>query len=184
MSTHIVIGVDPGPIPGIVGLLIEPVPGTLLTNRITDLQLAQTSAGIVGLTIGGIVMRWKGAPNVGVTLIPDELREAAVLVAVEKFVVGQRSGRSSSAGAGAITRDMVGVVDRFGEEMGAVVVKRPAVLVKGWATDARLYKAGIEMPTGMRHAKDAARIALFSACHAGYLPDPLSKAYRKPRARA
>lgn len=174
MTAVIVVGVDPGPVPGTVGLLIE-------DDRITDLQLAQTSAGIVGLTVGGIVMRWKGHPDIVVTLIGDSLREAPVLIGVERYVVGHRSSRSSSAGSGAITRDMVGVIERCGVELGAVVVQRNASQVKDWATDERLKASGIEIPSGMRHTKDAARHALFAACHAGRLPDPLSPRYKKPR---
>lgn len=168
MSAVVVVGVDPGPIPGTVGLLIE-------DQRITDVQLAQTSAGIVGLTLGGIVMRWKGHPQI------TDARTASVLIGVEKYVVGRRSGRSSSAGAGRVTRDMVGVIERCGEELGAAVVQRPAVAVKAWATDERLRAAGVEIPAGMRHAKDACRHALFAACHAGHLSDPISKSYKKPR---
>lgn len=178
MSAVIVIGVDPGPIPGTVGLLIEDDGNG---PRITDAQLAQTTAGIVGLTVGGIVMRWKGHPDVTVTLIPDDLREAPVLIGVEKFVVGHRATRSSSAGAGAVTRDMVGVIERCGIELGAVVVQRTAKVVKDWATDERLARAGLEVPSGMRHAKDAARHALYAAVHAEHLPDPLSSRYKKPR---
>lgn len=172
MRAVIVVGVDPGPIPGTVGLLIEPIGGVPV---ITDVQLAQTSAGIVGLTVGGIVMRWKGHPEI------EDARTASVLIGVERFVVSRRSGRSSSAGAGRITRDMVGVIERCGEELGATVVQRPAVTVKAWATDERLRAAGIEIPKGMTHAKDAARHALYAACHAGHLPDPLSSTYKKPR---
>lgn len=171
VSAVIVVGVDPGPIPGTVGLLIEDHQGI---NRITDVQLAQTSAGIVGLTVGGIVMRWKGHPTI------TDARDASVLIAVEKFVVSRRSGRSSSAGAGSVTRDMVGVIERCGEDLGAVVVQRPAVTVKAWATDERLKRAGLEVPRGMRHAADACRHALYAACHAGHLPDPLSSTYKKP----
>lgn len=171
MSAAIVVGVNPGPTPGIVGLLIE-------EGRITDVQLAQTSAGIVGLTVGGIVMRWKGHPEI------TDARDASVLIGVERYVVGHRSSRSSTAGASAITRDMVGVIERCGVELGAVVVQRNASQVKAWATDERLERAGIEIPKGMRHAKDATRHALYAACHAGLLPDPMSKTYKKPNTRA
>ena len=167
MGTVVVVGVDPGPTPGVVGLLIE-------EGQITDLQLAQTSAGIVGLTVGGIVMRWKGHPQI------TDARDAAVLIGVERFVSGARAARSSSAGAGRITRDMDGVIERCGVELGAVVVQRSAVQVKAWATDERLKKAGIEIPKSMRHTVDGARHSLYAAVHAGHLPDPMSKTYKKP----
>lgn len=172
MSAVIVVGVDPGPTPGTVGLLIEDAGSGPV---ITDVQLAQTSAGIVGLTVGGIVMRWKQHPTI------TDCRDADVLIGVERFVSGPRAARSSTPGAGRITRDMVGVIEACGLDLGAVVVQRTASQVKAWSTDERLKRAGIEIPKGMRHTLDAARHALFTAVHAGHLPDPLSKAYKKPR---
>lgn len=172
MSAVIVVGVDPGPIPGTVGLLIEGHEGQ---PRITDLQLAQTTSGIVGLTLGGIVERWRRHPAINLA------RDAPVLIQVERYVVGNRSGRSSTSGAGAITRDMVGVVEAAGVELGAVVVQRNASQVKAWATDERLERAGIDIPKGMRHARDGARHALYAAVHAEHLPDPLSSRYRRPK---
>lgn len=168
----IVVGVDPGPIPGIVGLLIED-PGT--GPRITDVQLAQVTPGLIGLTLGGMVMRWRGHPSV------EAARDAVVLIGVERFVTGYRATRSSTAGAGATTRDMVGVVLRCGEELGATVIQRNAHQAKTYATEERLERAGLAFPSGMRHAKDAGRHALLAACSAELLPDPLSSTYKKPR---
>lgn len=167
MSAVICLGVDPGPTPGVVGLLIE-------EGVVTDVQLAQTSAGIVGLTVGGIVMRWATQLNDRDRVLP------VVLIGVERYVVGPRSSRSSTPSAGRITRDMVGVIERCGEELGAAVVQRSASQVKAWATDDRLHRAGIKIPKGMRHTVDGARHCLFAAVHAGHLPDPMSKTYRKP----
>jgi hypothetical protein len=48
--------------------------------------------------------------------------------------------------------------------------------VKPWATDERLEAAGLlDLTKGMRHARDAARHALFTAVKDGGVPDPLSK---------
>jgi len=48
--------------------------------------------------------------------------------------------------------------------------------VKPWAIPARLVKAGLIKPTeGMRHARDAARHALYAAVHERITADPLSK---------
>jgi hypothetical protein len=47
--------------------------------------------------------------------------------------------------------------------------------VKPWAVDKRLHAAGLlDMTAGMRHARDAARHALFCAVKDYGLPDPLS----------
>lgn len=157
MSIVLVVGVDPGPVPGIVGLHIE-------DQKILDVDYLQVNHELVGDAIT-MLLAGSGFPK---------------LLQVERFVVGARSGRSSSPGAGRTTRDMVGTVTIFGRSGGAVVVQEPAVTVKGWATDDRLARAHIKVPSGMRHAKDAARHALYAAVKHGHLPDPLSSRSRKP----
>ncbi len=162
MSAVVVVGVDPGPTPGFCGLLIS------VDRQITDVQLGQVSEGLIETLLAAYVQPWRAL-------------DVKVLIGVERFVSGHRAARSSTAGAGRVTRDMVGVIDLLGRELGATVVQRSASQVKAWATDERLKKAGLEVPSGMRHAKDGARQALFAAVHARHLPDPLSKTYRKPQ---
>lgn len=159
MTWALVLGVDPGPTPGVVVLHLR-------DGRIYDVELAQVSADLL--------------PKLLRVLIEPRLSYGPVLIGVERFVAGHRSSRSSTAGAGRITRDMVGVVEQLGSELGATVVQRTASQVKGWATDERLARAGIEVPRGMTHARDALRHALVAACHAEHLPDPLSSRYKKP----
>jgi hypothetical protein len=156
----LVLGVDPGPTPGIVALHLR-------DGRIYDVDVAQVNADL--------------AAKVVQMIVEPRLPYGPVLIGVERFVVSRRSGRSSSAGAGRTTRDMVGVIEQLGSDLGALVVQRPAVTVKAWAVDDRLKAAGIEVPRGMTHARDAARHGLFAACHAEHLPDPLSRTYKKPR---
>lgn len=100
-------------------------------------------------------------------------RSAPVLVAVERYVVGTRSSRSSSPKAGQITRDLVGQLLGLADHEGLLVVARSAAEVKPWATDERLERAGL-LVKGMRHANDAARHALFAAVKDCGAPDPLS----------
>lgn len=97
------------------------------------------------------------------------------LVAIEKFVVSRRSGRSKTAQAGEAARLIIGGVAQLCQEHGVRFVQRPAGTVKPWATDRRLDAAGLLAPTkGMGHARDAARHALYAAVRDLGLPDPLS----------
>jgi hypothetical protein len=158
-----VIGIDPGPIPGLVMLDLNDNhqgPGRWLG----DVQVLQCSAGLL------------------VELLRELLtaHRDPVLLQVERYVVGRRSARSSSAAAGATTRDMVGAICSTALGTDARVLQRSAAAVKPWATDERLERAGLlEACKGMRHARDAARHALFAACQDGHLPDPLSKEFRR-----
>jgi hypothetical protein len=148
-----VIGIDPGPTPGIVRLLL------LRTDRtaLLDAQALQVTPGVLPETLDGLAGRMRLA------------------TALERFVVGRRAARSATPAAGARTRDMIGQVTAWAGEHGALHL-RSAAEVKPWATDARLDAAGLlELTKGMRHARDAARHALFCAVKDYGLPDPLSR---------
>lgn len=97
-------------------------------------------------------------------------------VAIEKFVVSRRSGRSRTAGAGETARNIVGAVKAFcSVYAGIPVIDYTASQVKEWATDRRLEVAGLIKPTrGLGHARDAARHALYTAHWRCGRPDPLS----------
>ncbi len=156
MLTQLVIGVDPGPTPGFVMLSLDGRGG------IAAVDVLQCTHRI--------------APGVFSGLLHGCLGTA--LVQIEEFVVGRRSGRSSSAHAGALTRQLIGQLQNACATSltDAAVQLCASGRVKPWATDDRLACAGLIVPTkGMTHARDAARHALFAAVHAGHLPDPLSK---------
>lgn len=152
------IGVDPGPVPGIVEL-------RYLDRRIVDVHVVQCTA------------------NAAVPLLTAMLAELSAsawdtFVQIERFVVGRRSTRSATAAAGAITRDLVTRLEHEAEQLGASTVLASAAAVKPWATDARLEAAGLIAATkGMRHARDAARHALFAAVRDAGQPDPMSKEF-------
>lgn len=164
MSAVRVVGVDPGPVPGIVVLDVQA--GALL-----GAEVIQCTAGVAPRLVESLVRGW---PSV---------------VAVEKFVVGPRSGRSSSAAAGARTRDLVGELRHVADSEvarggGVTFLDRPAAQVKPWATDARLAacRVGrqrgldlIDLTKGMRHSRDAARHGLYAAVRDAGLTDPLSR---------
>lgn len=144
-----VIGVDPGPTPGIVVLGPDSRP-----------EVVQCSAGVAVALVDALVDQAPGT----------------VLLAVEEFVVGPRAARSSSAGAGAVTRDLIGALAQLARDNEVVLVRYRAADVKPWATDRRLAAAGLVEPTkGMRHARDAARMALYASVRDAGFADPLSR---------
>lgn len=161
-----VIGVDPGPVPGIVVLDLEPF--AVSEGRWIDRAAAlQCTANTAPYLVEALLLEHGGA----------------ALVAVEQFVISGKSGRVSNARDSGVTRDLVGALQQVvsSHHRGPVTgqlgtfVQRSAGQVKPWATDARLAKARLLEPTkGMRHARDAARHSLFAAVSDGGLPDPLS----------
>ncbi|KRB73062.1 hypothetical protein ASE01_20005 [Nocardioides sp. Root190] len=162
MRTRHFIGIDPGPIPGIVML----TPRGFETRY--DVDVIQCSAHTAPLVLEALLSDNRA-----------DLGTAPVVVALERFVIGKTSMKSG--GPGAVTRDLVGQLENVARRHeGVSIAKRSAADVKAWATDIRLAHAGLLEPTkGMRHAKDAARHALYAAVKDGGLPDPLSrKAHR------
>lgn len=155
------IGVDVGPIPGVVVLDLEDGPSG---RWLRETFVYQCTAN--------------AAPDLLDALLLDADQ---ALVQVEKYVVGKKSGRVTHAGANALTRDLVGQLERVvavnnGREISVRLVQRSAGEVKPWATEIRLATAKLLEPTkGMRHARDAAKHALFVAVHDAELPDPLSR---------
>jgi hypothetical protein len=101
------------------------------------------------------------------------------VLAMERFVVGNRASRSSTSAAGATTRNLLGELLAWADTFPRVQVRsvqRPAGAVKPWATDERLAAAGLlDITKGMNHARDAARHALFAAVADFGQPDPLSR---------
>lgn len=156
------IGIDPGPVPGIVHLW--PHGGGRRKLQIDVVQCSERAAPAV---LWGLLDSARTC-----------LGQAPALVQIEKFVVGRGSMKSGRAGG--VTRDLVGRLRSEAENQPNVtVVVRPAATVKPWATDERLEAAGLlEATKGMRHARDAARHALFAAVKDGGIPDPLSRKAR------
>jgi hypothetical protein len=154
-----IIGIDPGPTPGMVELVYT-------DRKLVDIHVVQCSLGIAGAVF--------------LALIAERSATAwATTVQIEKFVISRRSARSSTASAGEQTRALVEALRHEAQQLGADCILQPAVAVKPWATDVRLEAAGLLAATkGMTHARDAGRHALFAACSVADLPDPLSKEWR------
>lgn len=152
------VGIDPGPIPGIV--IIE--------------------RGWADATTGAVQCTSALAPTVLAALLED--RRIATIVQIEAFVPGRNARKAGHDSA--VTRDLIGQLRQIWEDfdstahgrLGGHWFQRTAGEVKPWATDERLEAAGLlEATKGMRHAKDAARHALFCAVRDGGVPDPLSR---------
>jgi hypothetical protein len=148
----IIVGVDPGLTTGIVALHLGPLRAGEPPYSPDVVQCGRRTALVVIEALAGT--------------------GAQVVLAAESFVVSGRAARSANHPAGRITRELLGelkawpVFDR--------VLMRPAGAIKPWATDARLSAVGLLMPD-MRHARDAARMALFAAVHDYGQSDPLSR---------
>lgn len=152
----VVIGMDPGPIPGLVRLYYS-------ERTLIDVHVVQCSANMALDVLAG----W----------LSNAVKGAQVFLGVEQYV-DRLHGRSGPAGKR--TRDMVGSALTMGLAHGACGHQRPAVKVKEWATDARLEACGLVSATkGMTHARDAARHALYTACKDALIPDPLSRKARR-----
>ena len=158
MTTR-VIGIDPGPVPGIVVLDVWE------TKTLGRAEALQCTHGLLSLLVENLL---------------DEHRDPA-FVAVERFVVRGRANKAQQ-----LTRDLVGQVQQVVRLQHQSysgtptrLVERTASQAMAWATDARLDAAGLlEACKGMRHARDAARHALYAAVRDAGLPDPLSKDWK------
>lgn len=151
-----VVGVDPGPIPGVVMLTAGAEP-----LRAAVFQCDPDS--LLWLVTSLLAPREGERPN-------------RVVLAVERFIVAMRSSRLSHPHGAAITRDMVGAVAALGRDLdGVTVMQRCAGEVMPWASDKRLTALGLTAVTkSMPHARAAARHALYAAVRDCGLPDPLS----------
>lgn len=150
-----VIGIDPGPVIGIVRLQLAIQP-----------EGRATLLGAEALQV---------TPGAAEPLLNALIQDDEAVVALELFVIGPRAARSSTPAGGAAAREVVKLVTDWALRCGLRYWSRSAAEVKPWATDIRLDAAGLLAPTtGMRHARDAARHALFAAVKTYGLPDPLS----------
>jgi hypothetical protein len=158
----VVLGVDPGPTPGIVRLVLQ-MAGYQNLYRIESVEVVQCTAGALVPVLNGLA----------------DVPESATALAYEGFVSGPRASRSSTPAAGKTTRDMTRDLAAWAAHHDIPSHTYRATDVKPWATDERLDRAGLLEPTkGMRHARDGARHALYSAVKHYGLPDPLSRRSR------
>lgn len=153
----LIIGVDPGATTGVCALPFCDECPPELPHRLTPAILQCPHADAVELISN---------------ILTEHSERYRLVLAIEQFVTGPRAGKSATAIAGRLTRELITELTMVHDE---ALYIRPAALVKPWATDRRLAAAGLIGPTrGLPHARDAARHALFCAVKAGITRDPLS----------
>lgn len=155
----LVIGIDPGPTPGIVALHDSTIPARRPAASV--IQCDHDSAILFVRAILSTVDTGMAGCRLPI-------------LAVEQFVVGPRAACSRTPSAGAVTRNLIAALR---QEFAAAVHlrQRPAAAVKPWASDVRLAAAGLlDATRGMTHARDAARHALYAAVRDQLMYDPLS----------
>lgn len=107
--------------------------------------------------------------------ILDTCASMIARIGIEEFRSGPRSQRLRGTRA-STTRDLVTDLAGIARDRWRAPAARPAALVKPWATDERLDRAGLLAPTaGLPDARDGGRHALYAAAHDCGLPDPLSR---------
>lgn len=189
-----IIGIDPGGTTGVALLQMRPgLDGTPRYCLPKAFQVGTRRAG-KGERSEDIVERLN--KEFGLLFATPAWTTRHLLFAVEKFVVGPRAGRAGTPQASEVARKVIGQIHALAYDLNATIVERTASQVKLWATDARLRRAvGANhvmsdefdpMPSlydataKLRHARDAARHALFAAVQDVRWPDPLSRAYWEP----
>jgi hypothetical protein len=175
--TGMVIGIDPGPVTGVVALRW----GAQLPDVRPVRVQVDPGAGLLLVLDAMLSTRYSFRPLLE---DGDPSQPCLVTIAIEKFVVGTRSARSGSPQAGELTRHVIGMVlARYGD-LNTRIVQRPMVEISRWASDRRLTAAGLLLTpkTVWQHAQSAAKHALFAAVQDMGLPDPLlvQRAARRP----
>lgn len=153
----LVIGVDPGGTTGLAAVEYTPEQGYRL--------LAHVGAPLEPGQIGYVLDCWT--------------REFASpagpwWIAAEQFVVSRRAGRSSTAAAGERARSILGALEAA---FPGRVKLRNASVMKAWATDDRIRRAGLWPAQGRPHTRDAVGHALYFQVTSLGNPDPLSSAF-------
>lgn len=95
-------------------------------------------------------------------------------IQIEEFRQGRKSVQLRGVRAAPV-QDEIRLLEGYAFNYDIPVIRRPAAMVKPWADDLRLGKAGMAEPTARYgHARDAARHALYCAVRDLGMPDPLS----------
>jgi hypothetical protein len=149
-----VLGVDPGPIPGIVTLHYLQHPAWALDA----VHAYQCSA--------------PAAPKL-LALLLDEYGDCWAAGGIEQFVQGTVKTDKVTARQIPVLMD---VAAGHGLHLGCL----PAGTVKPWATARRMASSGVwaQVPAKLPHARSAAQVALYWGCRNGGVPDPLSREWK------
>lgn len=166
MAIMTIVGVDPGPVTGICEIMYSTT-----THKYSAVSLIQADI-------------WTAITMLSPTRSGGRVLPG-VAVAAEAFVDGRRSGRVAGRSGSDATRAVLDHLrmafqleaeDPYNLGRNRLSI-RSAGQIKPWATDDRLAAAGIviQNPSTMRHALDAGRHALYSACFDQGCRDPLAQ---------
>lgn len=155
----LVIGVDPGGTTGLAAVEDTPERGYRLRFHFAP----QGDGALIVRQVEAIVVR-----ELGRDLI------SPWWIAAERFVVNRRAGRSGTAAAGQRARDILGALEAA---FPGRVKLRNASVMKAWATDARIRRAGLWPAQGRPHTRDAVGHALYFQVTSLGNPDPLGSAF-------
>lgn len=152
MGEQYIIGIDPGPTPGVVRI-------DVCENQVREVYVVQCNAAAIYRVLESL----------------HSGSDATGYVAVERFVTSNR--RAARSHDHDFTRGMYANLHQWVRLRSYLRwVPQTAAHVKPWATDERLKAAGLyDVTHGMRHARDATRHALFAGVRRGLLFDPLSR---------
>lgn len=161
---RLIIGIDPGPVPGIASLWVHTAAGIPYWNDV-EFGFGQCDPD----TLMDLLDSWT-----------DPFPPDSIILATETYVIGNRSGKSSAPKARYATIDLLERAKNYADQHGIARVTRPAGIVKPFATNERLDSAGLlAATTGSTHARDASRHLLYCAVHDCGFPDPFSKKGRQ-----
>lgn len=150
-----VVGIDPGPVCGVVSLRISQDTGLFPYPDVIQCGWYTLPRVLDGL--------WDSYGS--------EMR-----LAVERFQPRRSSTRGNRTQDSRITQDAIGDATRWAKHVGVFQHVYGPAETKTWASDVRLGRIDLySSTTGMRHARDAARVALYCAVHHCGLRDPLSR---------
>jgi hypothetical protein len=164
-----VIGLDPGPIPGIVTLhYIQHAPRECSSPGGPRWSLESVHPYQCGAA---------SAPKL-LGLLLDEYGDDWAAGGIERYVQSNLKPKAAHGGLTARQEhELTVVAQAHGVHLGCL----PAATVKTWASDRRMGKSGVwpGSPAKLVHARSAGQVALYHAVLSGGIPDPLSRAWRE-----
>lgn len=154
MTAVCVLGIDPGPVPGLFLALWRPGERKASWARAFQCN-ADGAPGLLSMILAVF----------GGQVTHGQIEEFRTL-----HGAGTRGRRASLA------REQVVTLTRMAAERGVTLAVRHSSQAFPWAGDRRLQAAGLyEATAQLPHARAASRHALFCAVADGGLPDPLSR---------
>ena len=165
-----VIGLDPGPVPGMVTLHYVQHPAWSLES----VHSYQCSAATAPKLLEFLLDEYRDAWAPGGGALPGWTAGG-----IERYAESNLKSKHRHGGLTARQEHELTVIAAGrGVRLGCL----PASTVKTWASDRRMSKSGVwpAIPTKLVHARSAGQVALYWAVRAAGVPDPLSAKWAGP----